>query len=57
MLTLTQLPNVKVEASDGVATITLNRPEALNLINPALVHQVRQAFEQVIGVPRFGASS
>ena len=36
MLTLTQLPHVKVEASDGVATITINRPDALNLINPAV---------------------
>jgi enoyl-CoA hydratase/3-hydroxyacyl-CoA dehydrogenase len=55
MFMLTQLPHVNVEAADGIATITINRPDALNLINPALVHQLRQAFEQAIAAPEVSA--
>jgi len=42
---------VKVERADGVATIRVNRPQHLNNVNPAVVHQLQQAFDEVAGEP------
>ena len=38
---------IKVELGDGLATVTINRPDDLNMLNPAVVHQMHRAFEQV----------
>ena len=49
------MPLIELEISNRVATLTLNRPEALNAINQALLHdfeealcQVREASEAVV---------
>lgn len=34
------------EVSDGIATVTLNRPDALNSITPAMLVEIRQAVER-----------
>lgn len=36
---------IKFEVGDAVATITINRPQSLNSITPAVVHQLEQAFQ------------
>ena len=36
---------IVVEQADGVTTITLNRPEVLNAINPAMHEELQQAFD------------
>ena len=41
------LSQVRIERSDGVATITINRPDHLNTVTPALVQQLRWAFDEV----------
>jgi enoyl-CoA hydratase/3-hydroxyacyl-CoA dehydrogenase len=46
--TLTQ---VRIERADGVGTITINRPDLLNTVTPALVQQMRWAFDEVSGDP------
>ncbi len=38
---------VKVAVNDGLAEITLNRPDAMNALNGALVAQLEQAFDKV----------
>jgi enoyl-CoA hydratase/carnithine racemase len=43
---------LKVEVIDRLATITIDRPDALNSLNPAVVHQLQQAFEQMIADPQ-----
>jgi len=40
-------PLVLVEINDGVATITLNRPQALNALSVALMRAVADAFREV----------
>ncbi len=42
---------VKFDVSEGIATITINRPEALNNINPVVLHQLQQAFDAAIADP------
>lgn len=37
----------KLEITDGIAVLTLNRPEVLNSINPALTAEVRSAVKEV----------
>ena len=41
------MPLVELEISNRVATLTLNRPEALNAINQALLHDFEAAVRQV----------
>jgi enoyl-CoA hydratase/carnithine racemase len=38
---------ITYEAEDGVATITLNRPEAINAFNRAMMHEMSQAWTLV----------
>lgn len=38
---------VLVERNDGIATVTLNRPEALNALSAALRNRIVEAFEQL----------
>jgi enoyl-CoA hydratase/3-hydroxyacyl-CoA dehydrogenase len=40
---------VKTEAADGIATITINRPDAMNALNPEVARQLRQAFDAAAG--------
>jgi enoyl-CoA hydratase/3-hydroxyacyl-CoA dehydrogenase len=46
--TLTQ---VRIERAEGVGTITINRPDLLNTVTPALVQQMRWAFDEVSSDP------
>ncbi len=38
---------VRVELEDGVATLTLNRPDSLNAVNTAMHHELEDLFTQV----------
>lgn len=42
---------VKFDVVDGVATVTINRPESLNSLNPVVVHQMQQAVDQALADP------
>jgi enoyl-CoA hydratase/3-hydroxyacyl-CoA dehydrogenase len=42
---------IRSEVRDGVATLTLNRPDALNALNEALVAQLHEAFREVASSP------
>ncbi len=44
-------PVLLIERADGVATLTLNRPAALNALSRALRHALREAF---VALPRAG---
>jgi enoyl-CoA hydratase/3-hydroxyacyl-CoA dehydrogenase len=39
---------VNLEVTEGVATVTIQRPATSNSINPVVVHQLRLAFEQAL---------
>jgi len=39
--------NLKIDFSDGIATVTLNRPKALNALNQALVHELSEVIEEI----------
>jgi 2-(1,2-epoxy-1,2-dihydrophenyl)acetyl-CoA isomerase len=43
------------ETADGVATITLNRPDAFNALNVTLLAELREAFRRVAGEERLRA--
>jgi methylglutaconyl-CoA hydratase len=38
---------LKFEVEDSVARVTLNRPEIRNALNPALLEEIRRAFEEI----------
>jgi enoyl-CoA hydratase/carnithine racemase len=40
----TEYETIRYEVSDRVATITLNRPDQLNAINPLMANELRQAY-------------
>lgn len=42
---------VKSETRDGIATITINRPDAMNALNEAVVSQLRDAFRAAAAAP------
>jgi enoyl-CoA hydratase/3-hydroxyacyl-CoA dehydrogenase len=42
---------VRSETRDGIATLTLNRPDAMNALNESVVEQLTEAFERAAGDP------
>jgi 2-(1,2-epoxy-1,2-dihydrophenyl)acetyl-CoA isomerase len=42
---------ITYEAKDGVATVTLNRPEAANALNDAMAEELQDALKQIAGDP------
>lgn len=44
-----QIRLVKLEVEDGIARITINRPEALNALNETVVEQLEEVFERAAG--------
>lgn len=46
---LCPMPEVLLQSEDGVAIVTLNRPEVLNSFNRAMARQLVAAFEQIAG--------
>jgi 2-(1,2-epoxy-1,2-dihydrophenyl)acetyl-CoA isomerase len=42
---------VRLELADGVATLTLNRPDRLNSFTAAMHHEVRVAIDEAAGDP------
>jgi enoyl-CoA hydratase/3-hydroxyacyl-CoA dehydrogenase len=45
------LPDVKLAVEDGIATITMNRPEALNALNDKVLRELKEAITQVRNDP------
>lgn len=41
--------NIIYETRDGLATVTINRPEALNALNSAVLAELEQAFTEIAG--------
>jgi enoyl-CoA hydratase/3-hydroxyacyl-CoA dehydrogenase len=41
------LPDVKLEVKDGIATITMNRPEAMNALNDKVLRELKETIGQV----------
>jgi enoyl-CoA hydratase len=41
------LRDVRLEIEDGIATITMNRPEAMNALNEKVLHELKEAVAQV----------
>lgn len=46
--------NILYEKKDGVARITLNRPQALNALTPALLSELKEALNRVAADPEIG---
>ncbi|HEX6560278.1 MAG TPA: enoyl-CoA hydratase/isomerase family protein, partial [Longimicrobiales bacterium] len=44
---MAQYEYIKVDKRDGMAVVTINRPDKLNALNAATVAEVRNAFEQL----------
>ncbi len=44
---MTSYTTIKLETSDGIAVLTLNRPEVLNSINMAMIAEIRSAVKAV----------
>lgn len=44
---MTERTTIKLETNDGVAVLTLNRPDVLNSINPKLIEEMRAAVKEV----------
>ncbi|NNF27263.1 MAG: enoyl-CoA hydratase/isomerase family protein, partial [Gemmatimonadetes bacterium] len=40
-------PHVRVEIDERIATITVDRPEKLNALNPQVIHELDEAFSSV----------
>ncbi|MBW1895912.1 MAG: enoyl-CoA hydratase/isomerase family protein, partial [Deltaproteobacteria bacterium] len=38
---------IKLEISDAIATLTFNRPDVLNAINPEMIREFHQALREV----------
>ncbi len=41
-------PMLDVQTADGIAHLNINRPQAMNALNPAVVFQLHQAFRQAV---------
>jgi enoyl-CoA hydratase/3-hydroxyacyl-CoA dehydrogenase len=44
----TEFPLLDVQTADGIARLKVNRPQAGNALNPAVVFQLHQAFRQAV---------
>ena len=44
----TAFPLLEVQTADGIARLNVNRPQAGNALNPAVVFQLHQAFRQAV---------
>jgi len=42
---------VNLSVADGIATVTINRPEALNALNEAVVGQLEKVFDEAVARP------
>lgn len=42
---------VKFEVADGIATVTINRPDALNALNETVVAQLGEVFDEAVARP------
>ncbi len=42
---------IRSETVDGIATLTLNRPDAMNALNEAVIDQLRAAFDAAVADP------
>src|SRR5438477_13209981 len=51
----TEYANILVERRGAVGIVTLNRPQALNALNAALIAEVGTAFDDLEGDPAIGA--
>ena len=41
--------NIIYQVEEGIATITFNRPKALNALNPALLEEFSEALDKMSG--------
>jgi enoyl-CoA hydratase/3-hydroxyacyl-CoA dehydrogenase len=44
----TAFPMLEIQTADGIARLNINRPQAMNSLNPAVVFQLQQAFRQAM---------
>jgi 2-(1,2-epoxy-1,2-dihydrophenyl)acetyl-CoA isomerase len=49
------MPDLLEHAEDGIVTLTLNRPERLNALSPAMAAGLSEALERLSGDPAVGA--